>query len=138
MRSIRKMQIDVNTATENHNIKNELKSSDILGPGIYEEFSKDMGEEIAKLIFQMNQGEVDGPVKSNGWKYWIQVENIEPAKVLPLEQVKVKITNMLLDNKHKETMDNWLKVQRSKTHFESREANLHKNRFIGFLYDLSH
>jgi foldase protein PrsA len=62
--------------------------------------------EFDKLAFELDEGQVSQPVKTQfGWHV---IEALEPVKVTPLEDAKATVRRQLLDEKKKTAMESWV------------------------------
>lgn len=102
----------------------------------FEGLEAEMGSLLTQQIFKSNLEQVSGPIQNSNWTYWIKVEDINPSRKAKLQDVSEKIKKIILQIKQQKKMAAWLNEQKSDTHFEIRDSNLRRSRFLAFLGDL--
>ncbi|MCH7912517.1 MAG: peptidylprolyl isomerase, partial [Deltaproteobacteria bacterium] len=77
---------------------------------------KSLLDEIAEVAFKSPPGEISLPVRTSLGVHLIKVEELQPAKLIPLSEVRTKIKKELFAKAMEERFQKWLKTDLRKRH----------------------
>ena len=73
-------------------------------------------EELREAAFQLKPGQHSGIVETTDGYYILQVDDVQPAHVTPLAEVRDQIENILLQQKRAKLQEEWVKQLRAKAY----------------------
>ena len=73
-------------------------------------------EELREAAFQLKPGQHSGIVETTDGYYILQVDDVQPAHVMPLAEVRDQIENILLQQQRAKLQEEWVKQLRAKAY----------------------
>ena len=73
-------------------------------------------DELRDAAFQLKPGQHSGIVETTDGYYILQVDDVQPAHVKPLSEVRDQIENILLQQKRAKLQEEWVKQLRAKAY----------------------
>lgn len=83
--------------------------------------SKQLNEQIAKIVFNLEEGKISPLMNLENNNYLFEVKHIQPSKELSLSQMQDEISKYLFEKKMKQALKEWLDELKSKAYIEVKE-----------------
>jgi parvulin-like peptidyl-prolyl isomerase len=83
--------------------------------------SKQLNEQIAKIVFNLEEGKISPLMNLEDNNYLFEVKQIQPSKELSLSQMQDEISKYLFEKKMKQALKEWLDELKSKAYIEVKK-----------------
>jgi len=83
--------------------------------------SKQLNEQIAKIVFNLEEGKISLLMNLEDNNYLFEVKQIQPSKELSLSQMQDEISKYLFEKKMKQALKEWLDELKSKAYIEVKK-----------------